>query len=135
MRSDCIFCKIVKGELSSYKIYEDGDLLVILDRFPNNMGECLVITKKHFDNLFDLEPALGAKIFDISQRVALKLKEAYPIDGLNLLQNNGELAGQQINHFHLHIIPRYDLDSVVIQGKAINPTDEEFEEAALKIKL
>jgi len=135
MRDDCIFCKIIKGELPSYKIYEDDDILVILDRFPRNTGECLVLTKKHFNNLFDLDPSLGAKIFDISRRVALSIKEAYPIDGLNLLQNNGESAGQQINHFHLHVIPRYDKDSVVIQGKTIDPADAEFIEVSGKIKL
>jgi len=135
MKSDCIFCKIIQGEIPSYKIYEDEDLLVILDLFPKNAGECLVITKEHYDNLFDLNPSLGGKIFDITQRIALKLKEAYPIDGLNLLQNNGESAGQQINHFHLHIMPRYDLDSVVFQGKAKSLSKEEFEEVAEKIKL
>jgi histidine triad (HIT) family protein len=135
MRGDCIFCKIVKGDVPSYKVYEDDSLLVILDRFPRNTGECLVITKKHFDDLFDLDPALGAKIFEISQRIAVKLKEAYPIDGLNLLQNNGEAAGQQINHFHLHVTPRYDLDSIVIQGKALSLSEEEFEAAAEKIRI
>ena len=135
MRSDCIFCKIIQGELSSYKIYEDDDILAILDRFPRNQGECLVITKKHYSNLFDLDPALGAKIFEISRRIAGKIKQEYPIDGLNLLQNNGESAGQQINHFHLHVIPRYDKDSIVIQGKTINPTDEEFIETAEKIGI
>ena len=135
MRNDCIFCKIIKDELPSYKVYEDEDLLVILDKFPRNVGECLVITKKHYDSLFDLDPALGAKIFDISQRIAIKIMEAYPIDGLNLLQNNGESAGQQIRHFHLHVMPRYDLDSVVMTGKTINPSDEEFEEVVEKIKI
>jgi len=135
MRRDCIFCKIIKDELPSFKIYEDDDLLVILDKFPRNSGECLVITKKHYDTLFDLDPALGTKIFDISQRLAIKIKENYPIDGLNLLQNNGESAGQQISHFHLHVMPRYDLDSVVIAGKTISPSDEEFEEAAEKLRL
>ena len=135
MRNDCLFCKIVRGEIPSYKIYEDEELLVILDRFPRNAGECLVITKEHFDSLFDLNPALGAKIFEISRRTALKIKETYPIDGLNLLQNNGESAGQQIDHFHLHVMPRYESDSIVIKGKALDPSEEEFEEAAEKLKL
>ncbi|MDR2649259.1 MAG: HIT family protein [Clostridiales bacterium] len=135
MRNDCIFCKIIKGDVPSYKVYEDEDLLVILDRFPRNTGECLVITKRHFDNLFELDPALDEKIFEISRRAAAKLKEAYPIDGLNLLQNNGEAAGQRINHFHLHVIPRYNPDSVVIKGKTLNPSEEEFEETADKLRL
>jgi len=135
MRDDCIFCKIVKGELPSYKVYEDEDILVILDRFPSNLGECLVITKKHYESLFDLDPALGTKIFDLSQRVAVKIKETYNIDGLNLLQNNGASAGQQINHFHIHVMPRYDLDGIVMQGKPIDPTETEFNEVAAKLKL
>jgi len=135
MRSDCIFCKIVNGDISSHKVYEDEDLLVILDRFPRNAGECLVLTKEHYDNLFDLDPALGAKIFEISRRTAIKLKETYPIDGLNLLQNNGETAGQQINHFHMHVMPRYDSDGIGMRGKVKNIPDEEFEETAVKLKL
>jgi len=135
MRDDCIFCKIVKGELPSFKVYEDEDILVILDRFPSNIGECLVITKKHFENLFDLDPALGAKIFELSQRVAVKIKETYNIDGLNLLLNNGASAGQQINHFHMHVIPRYDLDGIVMQGKPMDPSEDEFNEAAAKLSL
>ena len=135
MKDDCIFCKIVKGEIPSYKVYEDEDLLVILDRFPRNEGECLVLTREHYENLFDLELSLGAKIFDVSRRVALKIKEAYPIDGLNLLQNNGEPAGQQINHFHMHVMPRYDFDSVVFLGKTKELSDAEFEAAAGKLKL
>ena len=135
MRDDCIFCKIVKGELPSYKVFEDEDILVILDRFPSNLGECLVITKKHYESLFDLDPALGAKIFDLSQRVAIKIKETYNIDGLNLLQNNGASAGQQINHFHIHVMPRYDLDGIVMQGKPIDPSEAEFNEVAAKLKL
>jgi len=135
MKNDCLFCRIIKGEIPSYKVYEDEDLLVILDRFPRNEGECLVITKEHFDNLFDLDPALGAKIFEVSRRVAVKLKEAYPIDGLNLLQNNGEPAGQQINHFHLHVMPRYDLDSMMIQGKTKEFSEEEFDVILNKLKI
>jgi len=135
MRDDCIFCKIIKGELPSYKVYEDEDILVILDRFPSNVGECLVITKKHYENLFDLDPALGAKIFVLSHRVALKIKETYNIDGLNLLQNNGASGGQQINHFHLHVMPRYDLDGIVMQGKPMDPSEAEFTEAAAKLSL
>ena len=135
MRDDCIFCRIVNGDISSYKVYEDEDLLVILDRFPRNAGECLVLTREHYDNLFDLDPALGAKIFEISRRTAVKLKETYPIDGLNLLQNNGETAGQQISHFHLHVMPRYDSDGIGMRGKVKNIPDEEFEETAVKLKL
>jgi len=135
MRDDCIFCKIVKGELPSYKVFEDEDILVILDRFPSNIGECLVLTKKHYESLFDLDPALGTKIFDLSQRAAVKIKETYNIDGLNLLQNNGASAGQQINHFHIHVMPRYDLDGIVMQGKPIDPSEAEFDEVAAKLKL
>ena len=135
MQSDCLFCKIVNGEIPSYKVYEDEDVLVILDRFPSNIGECLVITKGHYDNLFDLDPALGAKIFEITRRVAIKIKEAYTIDGLNLLQNNGAPAGQQINHFHLHVMPRYSGDNVVIHGKAMNPSVEEFQGAVERLRF
>ena len=135
MRNECVFCEIIDSNIPAYKIYEDEDLLVILDRFPKNLGECLVITKQHFNNLFDLDPALGAKIFDISRRVAMRIKDAYDIDGLNLLQNNGEAAGQQIPHFHLHVMPRYEADGVAFKGRPLDPSEGEFEEAVAKLKL
>jgi len=135
MQNDCLFCRIVKGEIPSYKVYEDDDVLVILDRFPRNAGECLVITKEHYESLFDLDPALGAKIFDISRRAALRIKEAYPIEGLNLLQNNGEPAGQQIHHFHLHVIPRYKADHALTEGRPADYSEQEFEDAVRKLKL
>jgi histidine triad (HIT) family protein len=135
LKDDCLFCKIANGDVPSYKVYEDENFLVILDRFPRNEGECLVLTKQHFDNIFDLDPALVSKAFELAQRVALKLKETLPMAGLNILQNNGAAAGQQVNHFHLHVIPRAELDSIVIQGKAMDPEPAQFEEILKKIKM
>ncbi|MDR1537677.1 MAG: HIT domain-containing protein [Clostridiales bacterium] len=132
MKSECMFCKLVNDEIPSYRLFEDDDILVILDKFPRNMGECLILTKEHYDNLFDLDSKLVGKLFRASIETAEKLRRALPIDGLNILQNNGEAAGQQINHFHIHVIPRYDFDSIIIQGKALNPSEEEFEAFAAK---
>jgi histidine triad (HIT) family protein len=134
LKNECIFCKIIQGDIPSYKLYEDEDVLVILDRFPRNAGECLVLTKKHYESLFDLDPALGPKIFDASLKTAEKVRLAFSPDGLNLLQNNGEAAGQQINHFHLHVMPRYETDNMMIQGKAVNLTEEEFEKILQKLQ-
>ncbi|MDR1913028.1 MAG: HIT family protein [Clostridiales bacterium] len=133
--SDCLFCKIVAGDAPSSKLYEDDEVCVILDRFPKNEGECLVITKNHYENIFDLEPSLGKKIFDISKKTAEKLKAELPIDGINLLQNNGECAGQMIKHFHMHIIPRKAGDSVAFIGERLDPSESEFESIKEKLKL
>ncbi|MDR1638118.1 MAG: HIT domain-containing protein [Clostridiales bacterium] len=135
MKEDCIFCKIISGDIPSYKIYENDDVLVILDRFPTNQGECLVLTKEHYDTLFDLSPSAVAKAFAAASGVAAKIKQTLPIDGLNILQNNGEPAGQQIPHFHIHVIPRYDSDNLVIHGKGTDPAPEEFEAMVEKLKI
>jgi histidine triad (HIT) family protein len=135
MKVVCVFCKIIKGEIPSYKVYENDDVLVILDRFPTNLGECLVLTKEHYDTLFDLKPELVAKAFAASAGIAAKMKRELPIDGLNILQNNGEPAGQQIPHFHVHVMPRYDVDNIVIHGKGTDPTEEQFEEMLKKLSI
>jgi histidine triad (HIT) family protein len=135
MKQDCVFCKIVSGEIPSYKVYENDDILVILDRFPTNPGECLVLTKEHYDTLFDLKPGMASKAFAASAGVAAKMRQALEIDGLNILQNNGEAAGQQIPHFHVHVIPRLDKDNIIIQGKGVDPSEEEFQEMLGKLKI
>jgi histidine triad (HIT) family protein len=133
MKDDCLFCQIIRGELSSYKIYEDGDVLVILDKFPKIAGECLVLTKKHYENLFDLDPAVEPKIFDAAVKTAKKIRSALSAEGVNLLQNNGDAAGQLINHFHMHIIPRYKTDNMKIEGKTLELEETAFEKLTAQI--
>ncbi len=104
---DCIFCKIVRGEIPSYKVYEDDLVLAFLDAFPSHRAHTLVIPKEHFTNFFDLPEEIAEKIMKVAKLLANVVNEVLKPDGLNVIQNNGELAGQEIMHYHLHLIPRY----------------------------
>ncbi|MCC8100875.1 MAG: HIT family protein [Clostridiales bacterium] len=112
LEENCIFCKIARGDIPSATLYEDEDLRVILDLGPASKGHALVIPKKHAANLFELPDETAQKAIVVAKRVAAKLKEGLHADGLNLVQNNGAAAGQTVDHFHIHLIPRYEGDTV-----------------------
>ena len=107
MKNDCIFCAIAAGEIPSFKVYEDDDVLAYLDINPFTKGHTLVIPKQHCTGLLDAEDSLLASIMPKVKKVAAHIKSALPCDGFNILQNNGEAAGQTVRHIHFHIIPRY----------------------------
>ena len=134
VKEDCIFCKIAKGEIPSATIYETSDFKVILDVSPANRGHALIITKEHFDNIFQMDAETAAKLFSLATVVARALKEETGCDGMNVLQNNGEVAGQTVNHFHLHLIPRYKDDDVKITWKPGESDSEELAELAKALK-
>ena len=106
--NDCIFCKIAKGEIPSFKIYEDENVLAYLDINPFAPGHTLVIPKAHSTGLVDTSDGMLAIVMAAVRKVAAHLKTALPCDGFNILQNNGEAAGQTVKHLHFHIIPRYN---------------------------
>ncbi len=114
MSNNCIFCRIIGNEISSVSLYEDDDFKVIMDISPAVKGHAVLIPKKHFANLFEMEEETASKVFVVAAKVAKAMKEELKCDGLNLLQNNGEAAGQTVFHFHLHLIPRFHNDSVQI---------------------
>ena len=120
-KDDCIFCKIANGEIPSATVYEDSICRVILDVNPATQGHALIIPKVHFDNIYSMDAETAAKIFTIATEVAQAQKAELNPDGLNILQNNGEAAGQTVFHFHMHLVPRYIKDNVTmtwIPGKA-----------------
>ena len=120
-KDDCIFCKIANGEIPSATVYEDSICRVILDVNPANKGHALIIPKEHFDNIYSMDAETAAKIFTIATEVAKAQKAELNPDGLNILQNNGEAAGQTVFHFHMHLVQRYIKDNVTmtwIPGKA-----------------
>lgn len=120
-KDDCIFCKIANGEIPSATVYEDSICRVILDVNPANKGHALIIPKEHFDNIYSMDAETAAKIFTMATEVAKAQKAELNPDGLNILQNNGEAAGQTVFHFHMHLVPRYIKDNVTmtwIPGKA-----------------
>lgn len=103
----CIFCKIIAGEIPSSAIYEDEEFKAILDISPASKGHALILPKQHYANLYELPEELCGKAMKLAKRLAGHMTEKLNCDGFNLVQNNGEVAGQTVFHFHLHLIPRY----------------------------
>lgn len=103
---DCLFCKIVKGELPSKKTYEDDNFIGLLDPNPRTEGHTLIIPKKHFRNLLDMPTSLGDEMLEAVKKVALKLIKDGKGEGFNIIVNNEPAAGQVIFHLHIHILPR-----------------------------
>ncbi len=111
-KEDCIFCKIIAGEIPSFTIYEDDEFKVIMDIAPASNGHALVLPKNHFENIYDIEPEVLGNAAKVAQKVIKHATEILGCDGYNLLQNNGEVAGQTVFHFHMHLVPRYkDMDN------------------------
>lgn len=115
-KDNCIFCKIANGEIPSKTLYEDEDFRVILDLGPATKGHALILPKEHADNLYELSDEQAAKVLVLAKKMAAKMQKTLACEGLNLVQNNGEVAGQTVNHFHLHLIPRYQNDGQKIAG-------------------
>ena len=109
-KEDCIFCKIANGEIPSKTLYEDEKFRVILDLGPAAKGHALILPKDHFDNLYELSDETGAGVMKLARKMATVMTEKLACDGFNLVQNNGEVAGQTVFHFHMHLIPRYEGD-------------------------
>lgn len=130
----CVFCKIVDGSIPSYKIYEDNDVLAFLDISQVTRGHTLVIPKKHFENIFELDPEIAKILFEKVILISKILKESLNINDLNLLNNNGKLAYQSVNHYHIHLLPRYENDGFVINFPTNKLTHEDFLKLMDKIK-
>lgn len=122
----CVFCKIVEGSIPSYKVYEDNDILAFLDISQVTIGHTLVIPKKHFENVFELDEKTASILYNRVVQIAKMLKKNLNISDLNILNNNGKLAYQSVNHYHIHLIPRYENDSFSINFPTNKLTTEEF---------
>ena len=133
-KDDCIFCKIAAGEIPSRKIYEDSDLIAIMDLNPTSKGHSLIIPKEHCTNIYDIDEDIAAKVMKTAKKLATKMTVALNCDGFNLLQNNGETAGQTMFHFHMHLIPRYKNDKSGFGWKPGKLTDEDRDEILEKLK-
>ena len=126
-KNDCIFCKIANGEIPSKTVYEDEMFRAILDLGPATKGHTLILPKEHADNLFELSEETAKAVLPVAKKIAAKLQANLKCDGLNLVQNNGEVAGQTVMHFHLHMIPRYEGDGQKIGWVPGEPTQDELE--------
>jgi histidine triad (HIT) family protein len=104
---DCLFCKIVAGEIPAQVIMEDDDVLAFMDIAPATRGHALVIPKRHAADIWEIEPDQLAAVAKMAQRVALRVRDQLAADGVNLINSNGAAAWQTVFHFHMHVIPRY----------------------------
>ena len=126
--TNCIFCKIANGEIPSKTLYEDDQFRVIMDLGPATKGHALILPKEHYANLYELPDEVAAQVMQLAKKLAIRMTERLGCEGFNLVQNNGELAGQTVFHFHMHLIPRYREDGQKIGWKPGEVTQEELEE-------
>lgn len=130
---DCIFCSIANGEIPSATLYEDENFRVILDLGPATKGHALILPKQHYANLYEIPEELAAKAMLLAKKMATAMSRALSCDGLNLVQNNGEAAGQTVFHFHMHLIPRYQGDQAGVTWKPGELTEEAKQEILDKV--
>ena len=107
---NCVFCNLANGIWDSATLYEDDDFRVILDLGPASRGHALILPKAHYANIYKIPEELAAKAIVLAKKMAGIMTEALDCDGFNIVQNNGEAAGQTVFHFHMHLIPRYKDD-------------------------
>ena len=135
MDSDCIFCKLANGVFPTNFIYEDEDFKVILDANPATKGHSLILPKKHFKNLLDADEEVLKKALPLAKKLSNKLIYVLKCDGVNVLQNNNEAAGQAVFHLHIHLIPRYkDQKEHILSWKANKFSDDEMKNIAESLK-
>ena len=131
--TNCIFCKIANGEIPSKTLYEDEDFRVILDLGPASKGHALILPKNHYANLYELPEETAGEVMKLAKKMAVQMTERLGCEGFNLVQNNGELAGQTVFHFHMHLIPRYREDGQKIGLTPQGVSQEELEETRKQI--
>ena len=127
-QDNCIFCKIISGEIPSFTIFEDEQFKVILDVAPAAKGHALIIHRRHYANLYELPEDMAADAMRLARRMMTTMTQKLGCDGFNIVQNNGEVAGQTVFHFHMHLIPRYHNDGEILKYIAGEPDREELEQ-------
>lgn len=135
MNNECIFCKIINNEIPSKKVYEDNDFLAILDVSPATKGHVLILPKEHAETLVELSDDKSSKIIILAKKIIKAMMKVYGFSDYNLIQNNGKLAGQSVNHFHLHLIPRYGSGEVGLWTPHANDESVTDENAKLVYDL
>ncbi len=127
---NCIFCKLANGDIPTNVIYEDDMFTVILDASPATRGHALILPKNHAANIYELPDETASKVFVLAKKLATHMTEVLGCDGFNVVQNNGEVAGQTVFHFHMHLIPRYtgDGNEEKLSWNHMDITDEEIGE-------
>jgi len=133
MNDNCIFCKLANGVFPTATVYEDEDFRAIMDIEPANKGHVLILPKEHMPNLLEGNPEVLAKVLPLAKRIANAQIKALGCDGVNVLQNNNEAAWQTVFHLHIHLIPRYKDDNVVMPWEKKSYAEGEAQEYADKI--
>lgn len=134
---NCIFCKLANGDIPTNTLYEDEAFRVIMDSDPAVKGHALVIPKNHYANIYEIDAQTAAGAAKVAKKMAEKISDVLGCDGLNILQNNGEAAGQTVFHYHVHLIPRYsgDADRIRMNWDHVAFTDEEMEEIRASLAI
>lgn len=130
---NCIFCKIANGEIPSRTLYEDDDFRVIMDLSPVTKGHSLILPKNHYKNIYEISDETAAKVLPLAKKMAVLMTEKLGADGFNIIQNNNEVAGQTVFHFHMHLIPRYNDDNQSFVMKPQEMTDAQLDEVRDRI--
>lgn len=125
---DCVFCKIICGEIPSHKIYEDEDIYAFLDINPVTKGHTLIIPKQHFENMLDTPKEIREKVMEVAKNLALKYKKLLKVDAFNFYNASGKEANQSVFHLHLHLIPRSENDGYKLGFKVNTKEKEKLEE-------
>jgi histidine triad (HIT) family protein len=132
--NDCVFCKIVSGDIPSAQIYEDEDFVAFVDLKPNNYGHSLLVPKVHYKNIYELDSSSRDRLGEVIQRLSIAIKRAMNADGINVHMNNDSAAGQVIFHQHTHIIPRFENDGLEHFAQKDYEYPEQRAEIAEKIR-
>ncbi|MFH0837390.1 MAG: HIT family protein [Candidatus Aenigmatarchaeota archaeon] len=132
---DCIFCKIIDNQVASRKIYEDENNIAILDINPASPGHVIVVPKKHTESIFTIDSLDLRRTIEIVKLISEKIKKELKTDNLNIILNNGRMAGQIIDHLHIHILPRFPNDRINFTIPRYQMTDEQFWEVQSKLNI
>ena len=135
VKDDCIFCKLANGVIPTNTIYEDDSFRVILDLGPATKGHALILPKNHYANIYEIPEDVAGDVMKLAKKMATHMTEKLNCDGFNLVQNNGEAAGQTVFHFHYHLIPRYKDDNQHILWEPTSPSAEELEKLKDLLKM
>ena len=135
MKDDnCIFCKLANGEIPTNSIYEDDDFKVILDASPATKGHSLIIPKEHYKDIYEIDEELAGKAFKLAKKLTISMTDKLGCDGFNIIQNNKEVAGQTVFHFHMHLIPRYKDGKSILTWGHEEFTPEEMEDICKSLR-
>ena len=136
MRDDnCIFCKLANGDIPTNTVFEDEDFRVILDAAPESKGHALILPKQHYANIYEIDEEILGKAAKLAKKVITHETEVLGCDGYNLVQNNGEVAGQTVFHFHMHLIPRYADEKAIMEWDHKGFSDEELKNICSEMKM